>query len=81
MNKTFSVAGALALVLLTSACSEAPTPIADPVQLELALASIRKEDASTRFQEKIAGADRISSTLMKVEPSRLDPKMASVLLR
>ena len=82
MKKIFCLP-AVACVLLAAGCSESPAPTADPVELELALASLAKQDGgpAARFQEKIAPADKDSSTLMKVEPSKLDPKMVSVFLR
>jgi hypothetical protein len=83
MTKTFATAGALALSLLACACAESPPPRPDPVELELALAAVEREASApeARFQKKIAGADRLSSTLTKVAPEKLNPHVAEALLR
>jgi len=73
----------LALLLATGACGKAPEPTADPNQLAIVLAQLEARDSprELRFQRKIAGADRVSGTLSRVEPERLDPNIAVVLLR
>ena len=83
MTRSFAIAGS-AVALLAGACAQSPPPSADPVELELALAEIESRSRSTtagKLQGKIAGADRISSTLAKVSPEKLDPNAAAALLR
>ena len=74
---------ASALALLAGACAQSPPPSADPVELELALAAIESQNqgSAARFQDKIRGADRISSTLSRVAAERLDPNAAAALLQ
>ena len=82
MTRSFALAGS-ALALLAGACAQSPPPVADPVELDLALAAIQSSSNATaaKFHDKIAGADRISSTLTKVAPEKLDPNAAAALLR
>ena len=81
MNKNVFVAAAA--VVMLAGCTDAPDPAPDPVALERVLTQIeqQEDERSSRFQAKIAGADRVSATLAKVEPQKLNPEMASVFLR
>ncbi|TFI57382.1 hypothetical protein E2493_15470 [Sphingomonas parva] len=74
---------AVLAALLLSACGTSPAPVADPVQLELALATIKQQESGTaaRLQQKVAGADRVASTVTRVNPGHLDPNVAVALLR
>ena len=80
---SFRISTAAILSLLACACTDRPDPIADPAELALALAAIESQtgDKAAKLQAKIAGADRIAGTLSKVEPEKLDPKIAAVFLR
>jgi len=81
MTKPFSIA-AIAATLLAG-CAQSPPPAPDPAQLELVLAALEREESesSARFQKKIAAADRVSSSLARVAPDRLDIDAAAALVR
>jgi hypothetical protein len=74
---------ATAASLLATGCGQAPPPAADPAQLARALAALQEQesDAAARFQERLAGADRLSTTLSKIDPARLNPEAAAALLQ
>lgn len=82
MTRSITLFGS-ALALLAGACAQSPPPSADPVELELALAAIESQNQgrAARLQEKIRGADRISSTLSRVAAEKLDPQAAAALLQ
>ena len=83
MTKPFFAIAALGASSLCCACAKGPPPSPDPVQLERALSAMkaRDEGRSARLQEKVAAADRISSTVLRAAPDRLDPDVAIALLR
>ena len=82
MTKTFSLAVAAAAALLAAGCGQTPPPAVDPVQLERVLAALQQQErGAARFQERLAGADRLSTTLSKIDPSRLNPEAAAALLQ
>ena len=84
MNMRLPVmAAAAAAVLPLCACAQSPAPTPDPRQLERALAAIERQERApaARLQHKVAGADRVASTLTKVAPENLDADVAAALLR
>ena len=83
MSKRLSVSAAIAASVLLCACGVSQPPTADPVQLELALAAIKRQEngQSARLHQKVAGADRVAGTVTRVNPGRLDPDVAAALLR
>ena len=83
MKKLFSLLSAGTIAFLASGCGQAPDPIPDPAELELALATVEahEDGDAARLQAKVAAADRISSTVLRVAPERISPNVAAALLR
>jgi hypothetical protein len=82
MARSFSIFASLPAAFLAGACGRADEPEPDPVELERALAEIEaREDArSATFHEKLAKVDRISSTLVRVEPEKLEATLATAIV-
>ena len=83
MTKPFFLLSAAALSILAAGCAQAPDPTPDAAELELALAAVQAgaDGEAARLQAKVAGADRVSSTVLRVAPERISPNMAAALLR
>ena len=83
MTKTFFIAAALGAAFLSSAAASGPKPAPDRAQLERALAAaeLRDQRAESPLQKRVEAADRISSTMIRVAPDKLDPNVAAALLR
>ena len=74
---------AIILTCLAGACSSQSEPKADPVKVEQFLASLERK-AESRLppatQTKLERADRLAGQISRVEPKRIDPKVAVALL-
>jgi hypothetical protein len=75
----------LLLAGLCAACADRDPPAADPVRVELLLASLDAEQQAAphgagKIEEKIEKADRIAGSLMKVQADRIDPNMVVALV-
>jgi hypothetical protein len=74
---------ALCLAGLTAACSSAQEQTADPAKVAQLLASHESSAdplLSPAAETKLRKADQLAGTISKVEPKRIDPKIAVALL-
>ena len=77
------VALALCLAGLAAACSGAEEQTADPAKVASLLASHESASdplLSPAAETKLRKADRLAGAISKVEPKRIDPKLAVALL-
>lgn len=88
MTRTFLAFVLIPPAILTAACSER-APQADPAAVDRLVASFetpqpapeREGDALPEsVEKKIEKADRLTGTLVKVEPDRVDPDLAAALI-
>ena len=74
---------AILLVCLTCACSKSEDQAADPAKVERLIASLERGSESRlspATETKLRHADRIAGAIARVEPKRIDPKLAVALL-
>ena len=80
-----SLLAALPFAALAAGCSK-PAPTADPAAVDRLVASFEAParpagaEPAADIEEKIEKADRLSGTLVKVEPDRVDPDVAAALI-
>lgn len=77
------IALGICLACLAGACSSQEEPAADPAKVEQLLASLeRRSDSglSPGAETKLRQADRLAGAISKVEPKRIDPKVAAALI-
>ena len=79
MMKSLTLA-ILSAAALGACASEPAEPAPDPAKLELFYASLEAETEAEPLIEKLERPDRVSGTLAKVEPTRLDPDVVEDLL-
>ncbi|HEX9955590.1 MAG TPA: hypothetical protein VGB48_10320 [Allosphingosinicella sp.] len=83
MNKRLSPLAFSALALLAAACTEAPqrTAALDAEQLDRLTAFVEAEARAANppkrgaLPDQLASADRLSGTIARLEPERLDPNL------
>jgi hypothetical protein len=76
-------------LVLLAGCSK-PEPAADPAAVDRLVASFETPDATAAegdnqavpasIEKKAEKADRLTDTLVKVEPDRVDPDLAATLI-
>jgi hypothetical protein len=64
------------LSLLAACAEEAPPPRVDPAKLELLVARLEAQKLPPAVQK----ADRISGSVLKVAPEKIDPNVAMALI-
>ena len=77
------IALALCLACLACACSGQEDQAADPAKVEQLLASLERRSESglsPAAETKLRQADRLAGAISKVEPKRIDPKVAVALI-
>jgi hypothetical protein len=88
MNRRLLFLAFIPTAALTPACSER-VPQADPAAVDRLVASFETAPPaapggdnrlSESVEEKIEKADRLTGTLVKVEPDRVDPDLAAELI-
>ncbi len=73
----------LLLACLAGACSSAKEQTPDPAKVERLLASLESPSdprLSPEAEVKLRHADRLAGVISRVEPKRIDPKLAVALL-
>ena len=84
----FLLALSLPLAALCAGCSDR-APTADPAAVDRLVASFETPPATGKgdnaavpasIKEKVEKADRLTETLVKVEPDRVDPDLAATLI-
>ena len=69
------------LSLLAACAEEAPPPRVDPAKLELLVARLEAQnELPPAVAEKVQKADRISGSVLKVVPEKIDPNVAMALI-
>jgi len=77
------VALAVLLACLAGACSSSEEQTPDPAKVERLFASLESRSdtrLSQATQTKLKRADRLAGAISRVEPKRIDPKLAVALL-
>ena len=77
------IALGMSILVTAGACSSSPETTADPAKVERLLASLEaKADPrlSPETQHKLQHADRLAGMIARVEPKRIDPKLAVALI-
>lgn len=77
------IALAICLACLAAACSSGEEQVADPAKVEQLIASLERTSESglsPAAETKLRQADRLAGAISKVEPKRIDPKVAAALI-
>ena len=77
------IALALCLAGLATACSGAEEQTADPAKVKRLLASLESRSdtrLSSAAATKLRRADRLAGAISRVEPKRIDPKLAVAII-
>ena len=84
MSKRLALLAFSSFGLLAAGCAEAPQPVAAALGAEELEQLVARLDAEARaanppvrgaLPEKVASADRVSNTLARLQPERLDPNL------
>lgn len=72
---------AFPLVLVVAGCADEMPPRADPVQVERLVARLEaRPGLPPAVAEKVEKADRVSGSVLKVAPEKIDPNVAIALI-
>ena len=85
MNKRLAPLAFSAFALLAAGCADAPEPAPrpDPAELERLLAALEEESGTAgkpALPDQVADVDRISGTVARVAPERLDPNLVATFI-
>jgi hypothetical protein len=71
----------LPLASIAAGCADEAPPRADPAQVERLVARLdAQQTLPPALAEKVQKADRISGTVLKVAPEKIDPNVAVALI-